>query len=432
MSATNLQGVYLDPEDRAAHGALPARSRRSAGPAGRSASTAPTSPGRRPRRPASPPDDVRGGAPAREPGRCPPARWRSCSSCAGGRHCAWPASSPSASSATRRMVDARWTPAARLLPLEPARLLRHRPAPSGEPRALRRASRRTASTRSPAGTPGRSSLRVQPPALPRRAARRRSPRASTRVMIFGDSFTEGQGVKEDDTLLARPRAAAERRGTPGRYEVRNCGRRGTRLPGAASRPSRPACSTSPTSSCTRSCSTTPCSRRSSGAPELRQRLDPGPGEPARRGGPAAQPPALAACSTSCASRVAAWRVGRETTRWYLDMWSDANPGWAATRTPTSGRWTAGCGGTTARLLVAPWPLLRRPRGRLPVHAGARDDRTLLPRSRASRTTTCCRPSGAGRIADLWVHPVDRHPNELAQRLAAESLAPVVRRLVEGP
>ena len=31
-----------------------------------------------------------------------------------------------------------------------------------------------------------------------------------RVMVLGDSFTEGQGVKEPDTLRARARAAAQR------------------------------------------------------------------------------------------------------------------------------------------------------------------------------------------------------------------------------
>jgi hypothetical protein len=31
-------------------------------------------------------------------------------------------------------------------------------------------------------------------------------------------------------------------------------------------------------------------------------------------------------------------------------------------------------------------------------------------------------------AELWVHPVDHHPNEIAHRLAAESLAPVVTKL----
>jgi hypothetical protein len=30
-------------------------------------------------------------------------------------------------------------------------------------------------------------------------------------------------------------------------------------------------------------------------------------------------------------------------------------------------------------------------------------------------------------ASLWVHPVDRHPNEEANRLAAAALLPVVRR-----
>jgi hypothetical protein len=39
------------------------------------------------------------------------------------------------------------------------------------------------------------------------------------------------------------------------------------------------------------------------------------------------------------------------------------------------------------------------------------------------------PALRGRTDEsLWVHPVDRHPNEIAHRLAAESLAPVVRRL----
>jgi len=37
-----------------------------------------------------------------------------------------------------------------------------------------------------------------------------------------------------------------------------------------------------------------------------------------------------------------------------------------------------------------------------------------------------------RPAGLWVYPVDMHPNEEANRLAAESLAPVVRALAERP
>ena len=35
-----------------------------------------------------------------------------------------------------------------------------------------------------------------------------------------------------------------------------------------------------------------------------------------------------------------------------------------------------------------------------------------------------------RSAELWVHPVDHHPNEVAHRLAAEALVPEVLKLVE--
>jgi hypothetical protein len=35
-----------------------------------------------------------------------------------------------------------------------------------------------------------------------------------------------------------------------------------------------------------------------------------------------------------------------------------------------------------------------------------------------------------RAEDLWVHPHDPHPNALAHRLVAESLAPALRRLAE--
>jgi hypothetical protein len=37
-----------------------------------------------------------------------------------------------------------------------------------------------------------------------------------------------------------------------------------------------------------------------------------------------------------------------------------------------------------------------------------------------------------RSETFWVHPVDRHPNEIAHRLAAEDLAPVVRALGPPP
>ena len=37
--------------------------------------------------------------------------------------------------------------------------------------------------------------------------------------------------------------------------------------------------------------------------------------------------------------------------------------------------------------------------------------------------------GSRPTESLWVHPVDRHPNDVAHRLVGESLAPVVRDLL---
>ena len=50
-----------------------------------------------------------------------------------------------------------------------------------------------------------------------------------RVLVLGDSFTEGQGVKEPDTY---PRVLEARLNSPNgpRWEVRNCGRRGADFP----------------------------------------------------------------------------------------------------------------------------------------------------------------------------------------------------------
>jgi hypothetical protein len=132
-----------------------------------------------------------------------------------------------------------------------------------------------------------------------------------------------------------------------------------------------------------------------------------------------------------ADRVSAWRVGRETTRWYLDMWGEGNPqGWRRTQeliremSRLSNR-------RAARFLVAIWPLfvgLEEPYPFAPAHetisrfcSGAgllvHD---LLPVYRGRRSS------------ELWVHPVDRHPNEVAHRLAAESLAPIVLGLADAP
>ncbi len=128
-------------------------------------------------------------------------------------------------------------------------------------------------------------------------------------------------------------------------------------------------------------------------------------------------------------RIAAYRLGRETSRWYVDMWSDANPGWKRTQEYLL-EMDRQLRQRRARLLVAPWPLLVGLEGRYPFESAHENIRRFcLAKGIAHRDLL---PALRGwRSADLWVHPVDRHPNEIAQRLAAEALAPDVEKLI-GP
>ena len=130
-------------------------------------------------------------------------------------------------------------------------------------------------------------------------------------------------------------------------------------------------------------------------------------------------------------RVSAWRVGRETTRWYLDMWGDGNPeGWARTQEliRDMGRRSNRQG---ARFLIVAWPLfvgLEGPYPFEPVHETLR--RFSLG---AGLPFLDLLPTFQGqRSAQLWVHPVDRHPNEIAHAMAAKAVAPLVLELARAP
>ena len=81
-----------------------------------------------------------------------------------------------------------------------------------------------------------------------------------------------------------------------------------------------------------------------------------------------------------------------------------------------------------RLLVASWPLLVDLEGEDPFAAPRPDGGPLLRRRRDPAPRPPARPARAVRTSSLWVHPLDMHPNEVAHRLAAESLAPVVAAL----
>ena len=245
----------------------------------------------------------------------------------------------------------------------------------------------------------------------------------TRVVVLGDSFAEGQGVKEPDTLARELGRLLDAR-APGRFEVRNAGRRGADFPelyavfeaALAYEPDLVVY-----------------------ALTLNDAVQP-PAFRARQGfvndwildrtrapdaAEAPYPALRPRLFDFVRERLAAAAVGRSTTRWYLDMWGEANaPGLRQTEEYVS-RMRQRLEARGARLLVAPWPLfvaLERGYPFAPVHETIR--RFCLAAGIPHHDLL---GAFAGRTTgELWVHPVDHHPNELAHRLAAESLAPVVQ------
>ena len=246
-----------------------------------------------------------------------------------------------------------------------------------------------------------------------------------RIVILGDSFAEGQGVKEGDTL-ARVLARLLEERAPGRYEVRNCGRRGTDFPEIyeAFEDVLPYAPDVVVYTLTLNDAVQP--------PEFRSRqtylndwiLD-------RTNAPA-DPDAPTSLLRPrlfdfVSDRLEAVVTGRETTRWYLDMWSDANREGLRKTLEYLREMKRRLNRKGARLLVAPWPLfvaLERGYPFTPAHDSIR---AFCAGAGIAHHDLLAVFQGR-RTSDLWVHPVDHHPNERAHRLAAESLLPDVLKL----
>jgi lysophospholipase L1-like esterase len=250
-----------------------------------------------------------------------------------------------------------------------------------------------------------------------------------RVAVMGDSFTEGQGVKEHDAfprVLERLLNAARRQ----RYEVLNCGRRATDFPELFALFEQ----VERLDPDLLIFAMVPNDAERSDAFEARQRyvndwiMDRGRmliGRPDER---------LRLFDSRLAAflkdRIDAYRVGRETTRWYKDMWGPANEeGRRRTQeyVREMNRRVRARGG---QFLIASWPRLIGLEDDYPFNdvttaidriclATGVQHHDLLPALRGRQTRS------------LWVHPVDRHANEEAHRLVADSLAPVVLRLMRS-
>jgi hypothetical protein len=237
-----------------------------------------------------------------------------------------------------------------------------------------------------------------------------------RVAVLGDSFTEGQGVKEPDTY---PRRLEELLNAvePGRWEVLNWGRRGADFPRLHDTFEQLLeydpdlvvygmfLNDAEQSDAFRA-------RYSFVNDWMRGRRRPrvGPG-----------------LVDFVFERLERRRLDRETLAWYAQMYGEPNrEGWERTQAylKDMDRRMRERGG---RLLVADWPvLLADDSGRplAPAHAAiARACAAAGIAHHDLRAALSGRPA-----ASLWVHSLDQHPNDVAHRLAAESLAPVVRAL----
>ncbi|HYN04132.1 MAG TPA: GDSL-type esterase/lipase family protein [Vicinamibacteria bacterium] len=330
---------------------------------------------------------------------------------------------PERERAVRRMVDARWTTLLDCYPSNPRGAFDidlRRPENDARYRRLAPGRFDAIARHHPWAVESRyNALRF------RDAEVAAKPPGVRRVLVFGDSFTEGQGVKAPDTVAGRLGRLLEEK-APGRFEVRNAGRRGLDFPELFE------------------------------AFEAALAYEPDVVVYMLVLNDAVQPPDFRARQSFVndwildrthlpedaivtrspfrprlldfvSDRVEALFTGRETTRWYLDMWSDANrEGWERTQEYLR-EMKRRLNQKEARLLVAPWPLfvsLERGYPFTPVHeaihgfcTGARiPHHDLLPVFQGRRTS------------DFWVHPVDHHPNEVAHRLAAESLLPDVLKL----
>ncbi len=250
-----------------------------------------------------------------------------------------------------------------------------------------------------------------------------------RIVIFGDSFTEGQGVKEEHTV-ARVLGDLLEEEQPARFEVRNCGRRGLDFPkllegfeGALRYEPDLLIYALVLNDAVRS-------------PEFQARqsyINDWILDRERLPDETAAPPGFLSPRTwdLVADRLRAWRVGRETTRWYLDMWGEGNAeGWRSTREiiRDMNRRVNRQGG---RFLVVAWPLFVGLEGPYPF-TSAHETIGRFCLGVGIPWFDLLSVYRGHRSPELWVHPVDRHPNEVAHRMAAEALEPVVRRLADAP
>lgn len=240
--------------------------------------------------------------------------------------------------------------------------------------------------------------------------------ARTRIMIVGDSFAEGQGVRENETSAAQLQA---RLGDG--YEVLNCGRRGYDVSDVEDFLARHIEALAPDVVLYAYTLNDPEQSEAFAAQQTflddwilarRQMVSDGPG-----GLSFFESHLLAALE----DRLEGASVGRATTAWYRDMVMAPNAeGWARSLAHIDGiKALASSIGADFEVVIQ--PLLVDLDGEYPFEAvHAKVARDLEERG---VSVTDALDNLRGRSApSLWVHASDRHPNGVAQGLIAESMA----------
>ncbi len=243
-----------------------------------------------------------------------------------------------------------------------------------------------------------------------------------RVLVIGDSFTEGQGVREEDTFAARLDRALD-------AQVINCGRRGYDFPDLHELFTRHL-PLEPDVVLYAMVLNDP--ERSAAFAARQQYLDDWILDRRRMvtegdGTPPFWTPRLWAV---LADRIEGVRVGAESTRWYREMIGAPNrEGWEATlaHIEAMDRAMRERGG---RLVVALWPLMVELDGEYPFDA----THAAIGEALEARSIAFVDALPAFRGQDeraLWVHASDRHPNERAHAIFAERVEPAVRAALDG-
>lgn len=244
-----------------------------------------------------------------------------------------------------------------------------------------------------------------------------------RVVVVGDSFTEGQGVREEDTFAARLGASLTG------VEVINCGRRGYDFPDLHELFTRHL-GLEPDVVLYAMVLNDP---QQSEAFHARQAyiddwiLDRRRMVTAGDGAPDPWTPRL---FSVLSDRVEGMRVGAATTRWYQEMVEAPNAeGWAATveHLIAMDRAMRERGGA---LVVVLWPLMVGLDGEYPFDSAHGTIRRSLER-RSIRFHDTLEAFRGRTPAELWVHASDRHPNEHAHAVFARDAEPIVTAALSG-